>query len=41
MVAHKYMPGEVPIEETKKTFAVRQHTLDFTLQRLRDQVNAT
>jgi len=40
LIAHKYMPAEIDEEELKATFAARQHTLDYLVKSLRDQVGA-
>ena len=37
LVAHKYMPQEMPEEELRATFAAREHTLDYLVKSLREQ----
>jgi len=37
IVAHKYMPEEMPVEELHATFAAREHTLEYLAKSLRDQ----
>jgi len=37
LVAHKYMPQEMPEEELRATFAAREHTLDYLVKSLRGQ----
>jgi len=38
LVAHKYMPEQMPVEELRATFTAREHTLDFLVKALRDQI---
>jgi tetratricopeptide (TPR) repeat protein/Cdc6-like AAA superfamily ATPase len=38
LVAHKYMPEQMPVEELRATFAAREHTLDFLVNALRTQI---
>ncbi len=40
LVAHKYMPEQMPIEELRATFAAREHTLEFLVKAIRDQIGA-
>ena len=40
-VPHRYMPEEMSEEELEATLAARSHTLDFLLERLRQQARAT
>ncbi|NQT11511.1 MAG: AAA family ATPase, partial [Planctomycetes bacterium] len=40
LVAHKYMPEEMPVEELRATFAAREHTLDYLLKSLADQCDS-
>lgn len=40
LVAHKYMPEQMPAEELRATFAAREHTLEFLVKALRDQIPA-
>ena len=37
LVAHKYMPEEMSIEELRNTFAAREHTLDYLAKSLHSQ----
>src|SRR3989304_1907285 len=40
LVTHKYMVGEIPVEELRSTFAAREHTLDYLVDALRKQSQA-
>ena len=40
LVAHKYMTEEMSDEELRATFAAREHTLDFLVDRLREQTHS-
>ena len=40
LVAHKYMPEQMPVEELRATFTAREHTLDFLVKALRDQIGS-
>lgn len=40
LVAYKYMPEQMPVEELRATFTAREHTLDFMVKALRDQIRA-
>ncbi len=40
LVAHKYMTEEMSEEELRATFAAREHTLDFLVDRLREQTDS-
>jgi tetratricopeptide (TPR) repeat protein/DNA-binding transcriptional ArsR family regulator len=40
LVAHKYMPEQMPEAELRATFTAREHTLDFLVKALRDQIGA-
>ncbi|MHC4402088.1 MAG: AAA family ATPase [Planctomycetota bacterium] len=40
LVAHKYMPQEMPDAELRATFAAREHTLDYLLKSLREQCDS-
>jgi tetratricopeptide (TPR) repeat protein len=40
IVTHKYMTEQMPEEELLATFAARQHTLDFLVEALRQQIAA-
>ena len=40
LVAHKYMPDEMSKDELRATFAAREHTLDYLVKALRDQIQA-
>ena len=40
LVAHKYMPEQMPVEELRATFAAREHTLEFLVKAIRDQIGA-
>ena len=39
LVAHKYTPGEMSPHELEATFAAREHTVDYLLKSLRDQIH--
>jgi len=41
LVAHKYMPEEMPDEELRATFAAREHTLEYLKKSLTDQCDST
>lgn len=41
LVAHKYMPEEMPVEELRATFAAREHTLEYLRKSLTDQCDST
>ena len=40
LVAHKYMPDQMPDAELRATFTAREHTLDFLVKALRDQIGS-
>ena len=40
LVAHKYMPEQMPDAELRATFTARRHTLDFLVKALRDQIGS-
>lgn len=40
LVAHRYMTEEMSEEELRATFAAREHTLEFLLDRLREQTQS-
>lgn len=40
LVAHKYMPGQMPTDELRATFAARRHTLDYLVNSLREQTRS-
>ena len=40
LVAHKYMPEQMPDAELRSTFTAREHTLDFLVKALRDQIGS-
>jgi tetratricopeptide (TPR) repeat protein len=40
LVAHKYMPEQMPDTELRATFTAREHTLDFLVKALRDQIGS-
>lgn len=40
LVAHKYMPEQMPVEELRGTFTAREHTLEFLVKAIRDQIGA-
>jgi len=40
LIAHKYMTEEMSEEELRATFAAREHTLNFLLDRLREQTQS-
>jgi tetratricopeptide (TPR) repeat protein/DNA-binding transcriptional ArsR family regulator/energy-coupling factor transporter ATP-binding protein EcfA2 len=40
LVAHKYMPEQMPDAELRATFTAREHTLDFLVNALRDQIRS-
>lgn len=41
LVAHKYMVDQIPEDELRRTFAAREHTLDYLLEELRRQIQAS
>ena len=41
IVAHKYTPSEMSAHELESTFAARQHTVDYLLKSLRDQIRSS
>lgn len=40
LVTHKYMVEHIPEEELRRTFAAREHTLDYLVEDLRHQIGA-
>jgi Cdc6-like AAA superfamily ATPase len=40
LVPHKYTPAEMPADELEATFAAREHTVDYLLKSLRDQIHS-
>ena len=40
LVIHKYMPEDMSEAELEGTFAAREHTLDYLVQALRDQIGS-
>lgn len=40
LVPHKYTPAEMSAHELESTFAAREHTVDYLLKSLRDQIHS-
>ncbi len=40
LVTHKYMVDRIPLEELRRTFAAREHTLDYLVSELRGQIGS-
>jgi ABC-type lipoprotein export system ATPase subunit len=40
LVTHKYTPAEMSEQELEATFAAREHTVEYLLKSLRDQIHA-
>ena len=40
LVAHKYMPEEMPDDELRSTFAAREHILDYLISSFRAQAGS-